>query len=113
MRIWPLTCVVAAAVFAVAPQASADILQAAFTGTYIAGIGDYTSVPSGSPFSALFRFNSSSGSLSSAVGVETLAGNDPNSPFLGGSISLDNIVTASYGAGGNMSLSWLDSNFSI
>src|SRR5258707_9251154 len=86
------------AVFGPVRQASADILQATFTGTY-AGAGGffflngqlvpYASIV-GDPYTATFLFNSDRGTLSSpSPGVEQLSGSGPTSPSLGAVVVID------------------------
>jgi hypothetical protein len=78
------------AVFGTVREASADIFQATFTGTYAGGVFGffehngqlvtYTSII-GDPFTATFRFDSALGTLSSpSPGVEQLSGGNFVSP---------------------------------
>jgi len=99
------------AVFGPVRQASADILQATFTGTY-AGPGGgffflngqlvpYASIV-GDPYTATFLFNSDRGTLSSpSPGVEQLSGSGPMSPSLGARVVIDGGALGRIGGGSN------------
>jgi hypothetical protein len=108
------------AVFGPARQASADIFQATFTGTYAGpGVGffilngqlvPYDSII-GDTYTATFLFNSDRGTLSSpSPGVEQLSGSGPTSPSLGAVVVIDGGALGRIVGGSNGSdlgiLSW-------
>ena len=100
------------AVFGPVRQASADILQATFTGTYArkgangffflnGQLVPYASIV-GDTYTATFLFNSDRGTWSSpSPGVEQLSGSGPTSPSLGAHVVIDGGALGRIGGGSN------------
>src|SRR5438132_2414477 len=82
--------VVAALSLALVDEATASIIEADFSGIFQKPDFDYPAIPNNLPFSAVFRFDSDLGTLTSANGLTTLFGIVPENPSLGGTIDIAN-----------------------